>query len=444
MHHEENTWLGGATKTSSSTEFVEQKKRQRRAAFRWHTSCAAHGMGNGMRIGRLFGIELRVDPSWLFIFILVAWSLTSLFGMWHPDWSLATSLIVALTAALLFFASVLFHELAHSLVALAYGIPVRDITLHLFGGVSNIEKEPPTPAAEFLMAIVGPMASIGLGIAMLVVSSVLIDIRATEFESAEVLVAQLGPLETLLVWLGPVNVIVGLFNMLPGFPLDGGRVLRAIVWRVTGSLDKATRVAGSAGQGVGWLFVVLGLAMILGISVPFFGRGVLSGLWLAMIGLFLRNAAVAHLRGATFDRAMSGVHVKDLMRTKGAHVEPAMPVRELLDDWFLRHDELSWPVIQNGVLSGIVSIDDLRKSKPEEWGSKTVRDIMTPVQRVVSSSTAEPLADALRKLSAAGVRQLPVVEGGLLVGMLYEKDVARWLELRSYFMRETPARLHPA
>ena len=183
-----------------------------------------------MRIGRLFGIEIRVDPSWLFIFVLVGWSLTSLFGAWHPDWPFATSLVVAVTAALVFFASVLFHELAHSLVALAYGIPVRDITLHLFGGVSNIEKEPPTPGSELLMAIVGPIASIGLGVAMVVVSAILIDIRTPDaVESAEGIIAHLGPLETLLVWLGPVNIIVGVFNMLPGFPLDGGRVLRAIV-----------------------------------------------------------------------------------------------------------------------------------------------------------------------------------------------------------------------
>ncbi len=398
-----------------------------------------------MRIGRLFGIEIRVDPSWLFIFVLVGWSLTSLFGAWHPDWPFATSLVVAVTAALVFFASVLFHELAHSLVALAYGIPVRDITLHLFGGVSNIEKEPPTPGSELLMAIVGPIASIGLGIAMVVVSAILIDIRTPDaVESAEGVIAHLGPLETLLVWLGPVNIIVGVFNMLPGFPLDGGRVLRAIVWRITGSLEKATRVAGGAGQAVGWLFVVLGLSMVLGFRVPLFGRGVMSGLWLAMIGLFLRNAAVAHLRSAAMDQALSGVHVHDLMRTKGAYVEPRLPVRQLLDDWFLRHDELAWPVIQNGLFVGIVSVDDLRKARPEEWATKTVSELMTPADKVASASPDEPLNEALRILASRGVRQLPVLEGGMLVGMLYDRDVGRWLELRTQVMREPPARVRPA
>lgn len=396
-----------------------------------------------MRIGRLFGIELRVDPSWLFIFLLVGWSLTSLFAAWHPDWSFATSLVVAVAAALVFFASVLFHELAHSLVALAYGIPVRDITLHLFGGVSNIEKEPPTPGSELLMAIVGPIASIGLGLAMLVLSALLIDIRTRGVESAEVIVAQLGPVETLLVWLGPVNIIVGLFNMLPGFPLDGGRVLRAIVWRVTGSLEKATRIAGGAGQAVGWLFVVLGLAMVLGFRVPFFGTG-LSGLWLAMIGLFLRNAAVAHLRSAAMEQSLSGVEVQHLMRTQGAYVEPTIRVRQLLDDWFLRHDELAWPVLQNGIFVGIVSIDDLRKTKPEDWAVKTVSEVMTPAEKIALTTPDEPLNDALRKLASRNVRQLPVLEGGMLIGMLYERDIARWLELRTPVMREPPARVRPA
>ena len=401
-------------------------------------------MGNGLRIGRLFGIELRVDPSWLFIFVLVGWSLTSLFGTWHPDWSFATSLVVAVTATLVFFASVLFHELAHSLVALAYGVPVRDITLHLFGGVSSIEKEPPTPTAELLIAIVGPIASISLGVAMLVASAILIDLRTPDVEQAEVVVANLGPFETLLVWLGPVNIIVGLFNMLPGFPLDGGRVLRAIVWRVTGSLEKATRIAGGAGQAVGWMFVAIGLAMVLGVRMPFFGRGVVSGLWLAMIGLFLRNAALAHLRGAAVDRALSGVQVQDLMRTRGAYVDPRMPIRQVLDDWFLRHDELAWPVMQNGVFFGIVSIDDLRKTRPEEWAGKTVSEVMTPASQIVAASPHEPLNEALRKLASATVRQLPVLEGGLLVGMLYDKDVARWLELRTQVTREPPARVRPA
>lgn len=385
----------------------------------------------GFRIGRLFGIDLRVDPSWLFIFALISWSLTSLFASWHPDWTFATTLLVALAASLVFFASVLLHELAHSVIALAYGIPVRDITLHLFGGVSNIEKEPPTPQAELLIAIVGPIASIGIGLAMITASAILIGSQAPDVSSAEVMLAHLGPLETLLVWLGPVNVVVGIFNLIPGFPLDGGRILRAIVWKVTGSLERATRIAGNAGQAIGWAFVVIGLTMVLGFQVPVFGRGVMSGLWLAMIGLFLRNAAVAHVRGAAIDAALANVRVQDLMRVNGACVGARVPVRELVDDWFLRHDELAYPVSEGGAFLGIVSIDDLRKLRPDDWGAMTVRDVMSPRERLVVTSPAEPLAIALRKIGGGGVRQLPVLDDGQLVGVLYERDVVRWLQLRS-------------
>ncbi len=433
-----------------------------RARSLWHTPCAISVMGNApnagrgpsdangwgtspnFRIGRLFGIDLRVDPSWLFIFVLISWSLTSLFASWHPDWTFATNLLVALAASLVFFISVLLHELAHSVIALAYGIPVRDITLHLFGGVSNIEKEPPTPQAELLIAIVGPIASIGIGLAMVMASAILIDMRAPDVASAEVMLAHLGPLETLLVWLGPVNVIVGVFNLIPGFPLDGGRILRAIVWKVTGSLEKATRIAGGAGQGVGWFFVALGLAMVLGLEVPVFGRGMMSGLWLAMIGLFLRNAAVAHVRGAALDEALANVRVQDLMLVKGAYVGASIPVRELVDDWFLRHDELAYPVSEGGAFLGIVSVDDLRKLRPEDWGAMTVRDVMTPRERLIVTSPAEPLAIALRKIGGAGVRQLPALDDGMLVGMLYERDVARWLQLRSQLVRAPRPRFRHA
>lgn len=402
-------------------------------------------MGKALRIGRLFGIELRVDPSWLFIFLLIGWSLTSLFSSWHPDWAIATSVVVALSAALVFFASVLFHELAHSLVARGYDIPVRDITLHLFGGVSNIEKEPPTPGAEFLMAVVGPIASVGLGMIMIMLGAILIHLRVPDVDSAAAAIARLGPVTTVLVWLGPVNVAVGLFNLIPGFPLDGGRMLRAAIWKVTGSLSKATRAASGAGQGVGWLFVALGVVMALGYRVPFFGQGLTSGLWLAMIGLFLRNAAIAHLRGAAIEEALLGLRTMDLMRTTGPVVQADMLVRDLVEGWFMRFDVSAYPVLDaDGAFVGIVSVDDVREIPAEQWSSQSVRQAMTPVERLTVGSPAEDLASAVRKLGSSNVRQLPVLEGGALAGMLYERDVMRWLELhgprvRGAVMRERHA-----
>jgi Zn-dependent protease len=328
-------------------------------------------MRNGIRIGKLCGIELRVDPSWLLILVLVVWSLSSLFSSWHPDWSPVTSFAVAVAAALAFFASVLFHEMAHSLVAMVYGIPVRDITLHMFGGVSNIEREPPTPGSEFFMAVVGPLASVGLGVALMIFGAVVSDVFAPDVSTPEQAVARLGPVSTAVMWLGPINVMVGLFNLVPGFPLDGGRILRSILWKATGSLSKATRWAALAGQLVGWSFIGIGALMAFGHRVPFFGGGFTGGLWIALIGLFLRNAAVQYQRGAAIQDALAGVRVRDLMRS---------------------------PPAGQG-----------------DWGA-TER-----------AHPDELVADVLRRMAVAGIDHVPVLFEGSVVGVLLDGDVARWI-----------------
>lgn len=394
-------------------------------------------MRSSFRIGRLFGIDLRVDSSWLFILVLVAWSLSSLFARWHPEWAPATVLVVALFAALAFFGSVLLHELAHSLVARLYGITVRDITLHMFGGVSNIEREPHTPTAELLIAIVGPLTSISLGVVMTVVATLGVGFAATDMDSAADAMAHMGPVATVLTWLGPINVAVGIFNLVPGFPLDGGRILRALVWMSTRDVRRATRIATTIGQLVGWGFIVAGGFMVLGYAVPFFGRGLGGGVWLALIGLFLRNAATQHQAGAAIHDALAGVRVSDLMRTQGAWAPASLPVRVLVSDWFLRHEDGAFPVFDDGRFVGIVCLDDVRRAEASSWDVRTAADVMTPLARLVTAGPEEELVDALRRLGSAGVRQLPVLGPGLapgaprLLGMLFERDIARWLELRS-------------
>jgi Zn-dependent protease/predicted transcriptional regulator len=405
-------------------------------------------MANRFRIGRVFGIELRIDPSWLLIFALVSWSLTSLFATWHPDWPMATSITVALISALLFFGSVLVHELAHSVIARRYGVPVRDITLHLFGGVANIEKEPPSPGAEFFIAVVGPIVSIGLGLAMVLATAAVVDLHPSDVDSAAHALSRLDPVSTALVWLGPVNITVGLFNVIPGFPLDGGRILRAIVWKLTGSLQRATVIASGVGQAVGWMFVAMGSAMVLGNSLPFFGRGLVSGLWLAMIGLFLRNAAILTVKRSTIDEALALVHVSDLMRTQGPAVPAHVPGRQLVDRWFMHHDESVYPVMDDGVFAGVVSVEDVRKktatTDERGWDFLTVREVMTPRERLVTTTRDEDLAVAVRKLESSDVRQLPVLERGVLVGMLSERDITRWLDLRARVSRPMPSRVRHA
>ena len=396
-------------------------------------------MRKAIPLGRLFGIELKVDPSWLFVFALVVWSLTSVFAAWHPLWATRTSLAVALVAAVAFFSSIVVHELAHALVARLYGVSVRDITLHMFGGVSNLEREPPTAGAELLIAIVGPIASVTLGVAMLALAAL---VTGGAFNpsapgaDAAAMMARLSPAATLLVWLGPVNLVVGLFNLIPGFPLDGGRILRAVLWKSTGNLRQATRWSTSVGRLVGLAFIVIGGAMALGLRVPFFGTGLGSGLWLALIGMFLRGAATQHQAGADFAAALEGVHVGTLMRTTGTTVTANASVRALVERWLARRDESVIAVFQLDDFVGTVSMDDVAQTPPEQWDDRAAREIMTPAKALTMLSTDEPAVEALRKMARAGMSGLPVLdEEGTLVGMLYERDVAQWVAL------QTPPRL---
>jgi Zn-dependent protease len=245
---------------------------------------------HAFRIGRLAGVDILVDWSWVFIFLLMTWNVSTVFSGWHPDWPRLETVGIALTGALLFFACILIHELAHSLVAMRHGLRVRSITLFLFGGVSNIEQEPLSARTELLMAIAGPITSILLGVAFLFLALAVTAVSLASTESAWSGLAQLGPVATLLALLAPLNIGMGVFNLIPAFPLDGGRVLRAILWGSGGDLLLATRRVSILGRILAWGFIVTGIAMTFGVHVAFFGTGVGSGLWLAFIGWFLHSA----------------------------------------------------------------------------------------------------------------------------------------------------------
>jgi Zn-dependent protease/CBS domain-containing protein len=381
------------------------------------------------RIGRVFGIDLRVDWSWVFIFVLLTWNLVAVFSRWHPDWSMLEALMIAGAASLVFFGCVLLHELAHSVVAMSYGVRVRSITLFLFGGVSNIESEPPSAGAEFFTAIVGPITSIVLGIGFLVLASLVTAVSMKDAAGAWSSVAQLGPLTTLLVWLGPINIMIGLFNLIPGFPLDGGRVLRSILWSATGDLRAATRWASAIGQSIGWLLIIGGIAMTFGARLPFFGTGFGSGLWLAFIGWFLHGAASQAATRLALDDALAGMTVEQLMQRQGPTGTPDLTVAALVHEHLLPGDDRALPVVQNGTLLGLVSISEVRTLSPDQWAGTSVGSIMRGVEALSVARPDEPLAKAFEQLAQQDIDQLPVVVDGRLVGMLRRRDVTRWLEL---------------
>jgi Zn-dependent protease len=390
----------------------------------------------GVRLGRLFGIQIAIDPSWVFIVILMTWSLAVTFSHWHSNWGDGTCWAVALLGSLLFFASVLLHELAHSLVARRFGVPVSSITLFLFGGVSNIEREPPSAKAEFFTAVVGPLTSIVLGVALLLIGSLVTSVPTGTTLDPTAAFMLLDPGETLLMWLGTINIVVGIFNLIPGFPLDGGRLLRSAIWAATRDLRVATRWASAIGQAIGWGFVLLGVAIAFGADVPFFGRGIVSGLWLAFIGWFLASAAAQSWRMQLVHELLEGWPVSRLVRPVAATVRPDLELAAFVNDWLMRGDDRAFAVVDDaGRFLGLVTLADIRRVPRPQWTATRMADVMTPRERLVTTSPREDLADALMKMSRADVSQLPVMDGQELAGMLLRSDVVKWIELQLQIQR---------
>jgi len=400
-------------------------------------------MGNGVRVGRLFGITIRIDWSWILIFTLVTWNLRTVFAQVHPEWGSRLAWATAFLAAILFFGSVLAHELAHSLVARSQGIPVRSITMFLFGGVSNIQREPSSPWAEFLITIVGPVTSIILGVVFFALSGVGLGALASSVANPFAAIRRLPPLTTLLVWLGPTNILLGFFNLIPGFPLDGGRVLRSILWGVTGNLRRATRWTAYIGQLVAWLMILAGIAMVFGIKVPFFGSGLINGLWLAFIGWFLQSASSQSSQQVVARDLLEGIPVSRLMRTNAPSVLPDITVGSLVHDHIMGTDEHAFPVIEGPHLVGLVTLEDVRKVAREEWEQTMVSQIMTPRDSLVVMAPEDEASDALDKLAEHDIRQLPVVQMDAFVGLLRRRDIVRFLQTQSAYTSNERDRRSP-
>jgi Zn-dependent protease/CBS domain-containing protein len=390
------------------------KRRQKPAAF----------LG-AIPLGRLFGIPIAADWSVLIIFGLVAAQLGMVaLPMWHPEWPPETTWAVALGVAVLFFVSILLHELSHSIVAKARGMQVRGITLFIFGGVSQIEGEAPSPKVEFQVAIVGPLMSLVLGVAGMWGAGALgadALMEASE-DNLPQLLATLSPGATLLLWLGFMNLVLAVFNMVPGFPLDGGRVLRALLWWSTGSLERATRWASRAGQLVALLLIGWGIMVLLG------GHFV-GGLWRILIGWFLNNAAKASYQQMRVQQVLVDVPVSRVMRTDVATIGSGITVGALVRDHLMRGDQRSFPVVDGGRLSGLVTLTDVRRVPEAEWDRTPIANIMTPASELYTVRPQDTADEALRLLGSHDIDQLPVLEGRELAGLLRRQDILRWLSL---------------
>ena len=395
-------------------------------------------MGKGIRIVNLFGIDIEVDWSWLLILLLVIWNLSTTFTQVHPNWSTFFAVTMGILAALLFFLSVLLHELAHSLVAKSQGLPVNKITLFLFGGVANIREEPKSPGNEFTMAILGPVTSIVIGFTLLLLAGVGLQVQdLSQLDPMEFLEG-LSAFRTLAVWLGSINIILGVFNLIPGFPLDGGRVLRSIIWAITDNLRTATRWASYVGQGIAWVMITGGIAMVFGIRIPFFGQGLVNGVWLILIGWFLNNAAIRSYQQLVVRDVLENVPVRQMTKRNPPTVSAGITVGTLIEDHIMQTDDHAFPVLEDGKLVGIVCLDDVRRVPAEERSSTTISNIMTPKSELITIGPDDPANDALKEISNRSIRQLVVLQDGELFGLVRRRDIVRYLQLQSDEIQSSP------
>lgn len=388
-------------------------------------------IGRGFGIGRLRGINIRIDWSWFIIALLMTWNLLNIFSQTHPEWNGGLRLGLAMLTALLFFASVLAHEMAHSVVAQAQGVPVRNITLFLLGGAANIQREPPSAKAEFLIAAAGPLMSLVIGALLFGVGLASAAIYS-EVLSPGRMIAGLSPASTLLLWLGSINLVLAVFNMIPGFPLDGGRVLRSVLWAVTKNLSTATLIAAWIGRLIAWVMITLGVLMLFGISIPFMGTGTYGGVWMIFIGWFLNNASVQSYRQVTIQKMLENVTVERLMRRDPPTAEAGSTVADLVNSQMLSAEEPAFPVMENDELVGMVTIEDVKRVPRERWNWTTVREAMTPSSRLVTVRPEECANAVIDMLIQRELAQVPVIASNCrLVGLLRQRDIALWLRLNS-------------
>jgi Zn-dependent protease len=364
-------------------------------------------MDGNLTIGRFGGVEVRLNWSLIAVFALIAWSLAEgVFPSQNPGLSHGTHIAMGIVAAVLFLASILLHELGHSWVARREGIEVDSITLWLFGGVSQLKGRFMSPGAEFRVAIAGPLVSIALGVLF-------------------VLIAVAQPpsyVGGVAAWLGYINLILAVFNLLPASPLDGGRVLHAALWRAKGDFAWATRVASEIGQGFGYLFIALGLAM-------FIFQGSFSGAWLAFIGWYLLQGAKAEARYVATEQALEGLRVRDLMVRDPAVVDADSSIGRLMDDVAWSHRFTTYPVLDGGRPVGLLTFASVAAVPRSDWDTRRVRDTMIPLDQVPLLTEDEKAVDALAELSAPGANRGLVVDNGHLAGLLSITDLARALEV---------------
>ncbi len=367
-------------------------------------------MKTNISIGRIVGIPIGLHWSWFVIFALVTGSLAwGYLPRVYPELSPRAAWLLGAATSLLFFGSVVLHELGHAVIALRNQIPVRRITLFIFGGVAQIAQEPRTPGAEFRIAIAGPLTSVALAVA---------------FGAVWWLNPGSAYLAGPSLWLARINLIVALFNMIPGFPLDGGRVLRALVWKFNGDLPRATRIASYSGQAFAFGFIGLGLWSTLGGNVS-------NGLWLVFIGWFLQNAAAGSYAQTTTQEQLRSVTVDHLTSRDYVQVPGDLTIKQLVEEYILADGQRCFFVTAHGQIRGLITLTDVTTIPKAHWPTMTIDRVMTPWERTVCVQRHTELMDALRTMDDANVAQVPVMHDERVAGILSRDRVLHYIRLRT-------------
>lgn len=369
--------------------------------------------GKRIDLFRLFGFDIRLDLSWVLLLILVAWSLSAgLFPFRYQGLPAHTYWLMGIVAALGLSASILFHELAHSIVARRFGLPMKGITLFLFGGMAEMKKEPPNPKTEFAMAIAGPVSSAVLALAFYALYRMG---SGTGWPEA---------VYGILKYLSWINAILAVFNLVPAFPLDGGRILRSALWAWKGNLRWSTRVASEMGAGFGFALIVLG-------ALQFLRGHFIGGMWWIFIGMLVRGAAKTSYQQLLVRKALEGEPIQRFMKTEPVTVSPTATVEQLVEDYIYRHQHKLFPVVEEpNRLLGCVTIKQVKEVPRQEWASKRVRDL---VQSCSAHNTLSVRADALEALTVmkqTGSSRLMVTEGDRLIGIITLKDLLAFFGLK--------------
>lgn len=369
-------------------------------------------MGSSIRLGKLFGIPFRLNITWFIIFVLVTVSLSQFeFPSRYPFWPRSQYWAVGIVTSLLFFASVLVHELAHSLIAVNSGIPVKSITLFVFGGVSEIAREAATPGIELVMSAAGPVTSL---------------VIAGLFGGLWWLTRDINQsLAALGTWLGRINLILAIFNLMPAFPLDGGRVLRSLIWGATKDYRRSTHVASLTGQGIAYLMIFVGIGVI------WIGGNLVSGLWIAFIGWFLANAASASYRQVVFRDSLKGFKASDLMTHDCPSIASQLTLKELVHDYILTASRRCFLVMEDDRLDGIVTLHNIRGVPQERWDTTTVGKVMTPIQALKTVQPDDDALGILERMDEEDVNQMPVVSDGRVMGMISRDNLLHFIRTRS-------------